>query len=274
MSWRPSWWLDVLKLYWPLNYWSARATRHPLVGGLVTRLARPFFSQKNFQITYLPVNVRIPPTASTVLTQNVIAELIRRSAHRVIIKRCSCRDSKGCKNYPIEDSCLLLGEDTRVISPSIAHHVSVEEALQHLDEKIALGLIPMTGRVRLDDLYYGIPNRGKMLTICFCCPCCCTVLSSARYLPSEFSTAMIKLQGMRVLVDEEKCQRCGACVQACFKEAIRLQDGYIRHDEERCIGCGRCSTVCPAGATHLMVEDCDAAVDEILGRIQQRIDIT
>ena len=77
---------------------------------------------------------------------------------------------------------MLLGEDTQKVTKGIANTLTVDEAILHLHKKIKLGLIPMTGRVRMDDLYYGIPNRGKMLTICFCCPCCCTVLNSARLL--------------------------------------------------------------------------------------------
>ncbi len=274
MSWRPAWWLKVLKWYWPLNHVMAKATHLPVIGPLITWIVRPFFKSKSFNISYIPVNARIEAPASAILTQNIIIELIRQSSHRMVIKRCSCRDSKGCQNYPIENSCLLLGEDTQKISSEIASHISIEEALEHMQQKLKLGLIPLTGRVRMDDLYYGVPNRGRMLTVCFCCPCCCTVLSSARYFPKEFRSALVPLQGLRVSVDESKCVLCKTCLDSCFMEAIQIENDRIVHDPTRCIGCGRCSTVCPQQATRVEIEDCQAAVDEIMGRIKQRVDVS
>jgi len=271
MSWRPSWWLDVLKIYWPLNHIAAKATNWPLVGPLITKAVNPLFNPKSFNITYIPINAKIEAPVSTILTQEIIADLIRSSAHRVVIKRCSCRDSKKCQTFPAEDSCLLLGEDTKKISPEIANHISVEDALAHMNTKISLGLIPMTGRVRMDDLYYGVPNQGRMLTICFCCPCCCTVLASAKYFPEKIRSSIVPLKGLQVLVDESKCIQCRSCIDACFMNAISIEDSRIAHDASKCIGCGRCSMVCKQNATTLEIADNRAAVDELLGRISQRV---
>jgi UDP-glucose 4-epimerase len=274
MAWRPSWWLYVLKIYWPLNHLVAKSTGIPYLGKVITYLTRPFFNRKSFNISYIPINANIEPASSTVLTSDIIAALIRRSVHRVIIKRCSCRDAKKCTEYPIEDSCMLLGYDTRVISPGIAKHVSVDEALRHMNDKISLGLIPMTGRVRMDDLYYGVPNRGRMLTVCFCCPCCCTVLNSARYFPDEFRGGLVKLKGLTLEVDNEKCRQCGTCIEACFMKAITLEDGKIIHNDAKCIGCGRCTVVCPQKAVRVLLENSNSSVDEIMGRITNIVDIT
>ncbi len=273
MSQRKAWWLKALKIYWPLNHAMAKATTLPVVGPVITKIVDPFFNEKAFNITYLPVNANIDPAVSTTLTQGVIAELIRRSSHRVLIKRCTCRDAKNCQNFPIEDACMLLGEDTARISPELADHVSVEEALAHLDRLVAKGLIPMTGRVRMDDLYWGVPNRGRMLTICFCCPCCCTVMASTRYFPDEIRKRVVPVKGMHVEVDPVKCIGCGTCENECLLNAIHIENGISVHDSEKCIGCGRCSIVCPQKATTVTVEDVNAAVDEILGRIRERVTV-
>jgi ferredoxin len=273
MAWRPSWWLDALKFYWPLNLLMVKASRLPIVGPLITTTVRPFFNEKNFNISYIPIQAKIDPPISSILTEGIIVELIRRSAHRVVIKRCTCRDAKGCENFPIEDSCLLLGMDTQFINPEIANHISIDEALEHMKRKIALGLIPMTGRVRMDNLYYGAPNRGRMLTICFCCPCCCSVLATAKYFPQEFRASIVPLKGIEVVVDDSRCAKCGSCVDACFLDAISFENGKIVHSTDLCISCGRCSSVCPQGATHLKVDDSQTVVDDLLGRINERVDV-
>jgi UDP-glucose 4-epimerase len=149
----------------------------------------------------------------------------------------------------------------------------VEEALEHVRNKTASGLIPMIGRVRMDDFYYGIPNRGRMLTVCFCCPCCCSVLNTLQYLPEEAKSSLVRLKGVNVKVDAGQCIQCRSCIDACFAGAIILSNGKIRHDEHQCIGCGRCSMVCPQQATSMIVENMDITVDEILGRIKARVNV-
>ncbi len=273
MAWRPPWWLDFLKHCWPLSAVAVRAASLPVVGKVVTALVQPWFGREHFNISYIPIHQNIDPGDSVVLSESIIAELIGRSAHRVIIKRCTCRDAGDCSDYPVEDGCLMLGEDTRAISADIARHVSKEEALAHLHRQVEMGLIPMTGRVRMDHLFYGASDRRKMLTICFCCPCCCVVLNNARHIPAEMRSSIVRLQGVAVAVDESACGLCGTCVQACFMKAISIREGRVFHDDALCIGCGRCVTVCPQKATHLTIEDSEAAAAEFLGRLSVRADV-
>ena len=48
------------------------------------------------------------------------------------------------------------------------------------------------------------------------------------------------------LVTAEPCSQCGACVDACREEAIKLGDGPTL-DESACLACGQCMRVCPTG---------------------------
>lgn len=50
---------------------------------------------------------------------------------------------------------------------------------------------------------------------------------------------------------ENKCTGCGACFNACSKQAISMkenEEGYLYPfiDESRCVNCGICNKVCPA----------------------------
>ena len=44
---------------------------------------------------------------------------------------------------------------------------------------------------------------------------------------------------------EERCARCGACVEACSREALRLDGEKIIRDTEVCTACGDCAEACP-----------------------------
>lgn len=272
MSRRPAWWLNVLKVLWPISYWSARMTQWPIIGKGVAFIASPFFKDNGFHLTYIPINQPIKGVENAVLPRMIIEELIKRSSHRVTINRCSCRDSAGCKTYPIQDSCLLMGDGTTHIDPRISKHISIDEALKHLDNMLSLGLIPMAGRVRMDDLFYGVPNEQKLLTVCFCCRCCCTVLKSLQYYPQDIQSKVVRLNGLSLSVDPEKCKKCGTCVEDCFMKALTLSDkGGIVRNEQLCKGCGRCATVCPEKAVSMCISDMEAAIADVQNRIRQRI---
>lgn len=272
MSRRPAWWLTVLAKIWPVTWISARATQWPVVGKLITLLTVPMFSKKNLNISYLPINAQVEEPGSSPLPIAIVEELIRRSGHRVIINRCTCRDAKQCTNHPIEYACTLLGEGTREIDPRIARHATVEEAIEHLHKAVANGLIPMTGRVKVDNLIWGVADRGKLLTICYCCRCCCTILQSGKYFPPAAAKSLVMLQGLEIAVDAKRCTGCGTCVADCFMAAIELDNNIARHDLTQCKGCGHCATVCPQQAVTVRVADMDAAVNDLMGRIESLID--
>ncbi len=50
------------------------------------------------------------------------------------------------------------------------------------------------------------------------------------------------------VINAKKCTRCGACLNWCPADAIRMEDTSAVIDEPTCIGCGECLTVCRFGA--------------------------
>lgn len=65
-----------------------------------------------------------------------------------------------------------------------------------------------------------------------------------------------------IQIDQEKCNGCGACAEACHEGAIGMVDGKARLlRDDYCDGLGDCLPACPAGAI-TFVEREAAAYDE------------
>lgn len=272
MSRRPKWWLNFIALIWPLTWLSGRVYSWPILGTLLKYASLPLFSKKRQNLTYIPINEDVSGTGSTYLPREIVAELIRMSSNRSIINHCTCRLDRSCKEHPIDYGCMLLGDGALEIGPNIGRQVSIDEALSYLDDVLKDGLIPLVGRAPIDNLLYGVSFRGKLLTICFCCRCCCTILRSGRYLPREIHESLVPLEGVKIVTDPELCTLCGLCVEECFMDALSIVDGGIVRDGERCKACGRCITVCPEGAIDAEVDNTENTIKEIVERIKGFVD--
>lgn len=53
---------------------------------------------------------------------------------------------------------------------------------------------------------------------------------------------------MTAEVDKNTCVSCGACIQICPVNAIRMEDGKALVDPDICIDCGACVSECPVKA--------------------------
>ncbi|MBN1536519.1 MAG: 4Fe-4S binding protein [Anaerolineales bacterium] len=53
---------------------------------------------------------------------------------------------------------------------------------------------------------------------------------------------------MKIIIDQDLCQACGDCVEACPNEAITLNHDKVSIDQIRCTECQLCVDACPTGA--------------------------
>jgi len=57
----------------------------------------------------------------------------------------------------------------------------------------------------------------------------------------------------RVIIDDDKCIDCGACISICPTDALHFNEGYrLEFSYEKCVGCLLCIDSCPRGAIEEM----------------------
>lgn len=257
---------DLILRLWPLVRAGFRLGNWPGIGALV----RPFYSPKINQAVMLPVNEAIAPAGSVALPYELLKTLVRRAGARVIMNTCLCRSKEKCNAYPCSLGCLFLGEGARQIHPSLGRFVSEEEALAHIQSAMQQGLMPLIVHTVYDALALNIPFR-RMLTVCFCCECCCAVRRGLRVGPPSFRRVVHRLPGLALSVDDACCE-CGACQQVCPVQAI-LMNGNKAVIANHCVGCGLCVPACPNAALTLQQVEGMDILTSLLQQIERLTDI-
>jgi len=253
----------------PLTDFWRKTTQWPVLG----KYSRWILNKEHYDVTFIPINKELEDEGSTVIPKQVVSEIISKSCHRVILKVCLCRVGCGCNHYPIELGCIFMGEAAKEIDPSVGKHVSVEEALEHMDKCIESGLIPQVGRVDPDPFMLGIDMKhwGKFLTLCFCCTCCCIAMRSWKVWSPRVRERMHSLEGLSIKVTED-CNGCGKCTESCFTSSIVVKDERAEIDSN-CKGCGICAEVCPGDAIEISVSDGNKLLNGAMKRIDSYVDI-
>ena len=254
---------DLLMRLWPLGKAQNWAARHPLLGRFVHADASP---DRNRHII-IPVNRVISGTESVVLPPAVLEALVARASLHVVLNQCLCRRAEGCHTYPRDLGCLFLGDAAGQINPELGRSLAPEEALAHARQAINQGLVPMIVHAAYDAELLGI-DYDRMLAVCFCCDCCCTVRQNLRGGPHEFSDSVLRLPGLRVEAGIA-CNGCGACLDLCHVNAIHLEEGRAVIDEA-CKGCGRCAAACPQDAIRLHLDDGAHVMDHLFALVEER----
>jgi len=153
------------------------------------------------------------------------------------------------------------------------HLASFEEAMEQAKKAVDSGLVPVMGRYRAEAAtMYALPDEGDMLTICYCCPCCC-VQGGMKHSASTIREVFKRMDGVRVNVDKDICIGCEACLEVCIYDGIKIIDGKAEIDQDSCLGCGRCERDCPNNAITIKITDLNS-VDKLISRIESYVDVS
>ncbi len=229
----------------------------------------PWMNPKKNSMSYIPVNKNLGELSNEQLPVKALHDFIDKASVHVIMNNCGCRLARKCEHYTHDVGCLFMGDSANKIPHGVSRFVTKEEAHAHVDRAIEAGLIPMTGKVRVDNFIFLTPDKSQLLSVCFCCPCCC-MLRDFKYMPGEYLDGIMQpVEGVTVEVTEN-CIGCGTCLAACGFDAIIIENGLAVHNRQ-CRGCGRCVTYCPNEGVRITLNNPNV-VDDIKNRIESYVD--
>jgi len=229
----------------------------------------PEFDPRKTNMSWIPINRDIEGAGGTVLSEEVLGRLIEKARHRVLVNACGCRKTHGCKEYPHDIGCLMMGESALQIPAKTSRRVGIDEAKEHIRRATEAGLIPVTGKARIDNDIFMIPDQGRLLTVCLCCECCCITRFSRHAPVSVLDGIHHPVEGLSVEVTGD-CVGCGDCVSKCYLQAIQVQNGRAEIGP-LCRVCGRCALHCPQQAIKLKLSN-PHAVEDVVRRIESVVD--
>jgi Na+-translocating ferredoxin:NAD+ oxidoreductase RNF subunit RnfB len=211
-----------------------------LFGRGETQLGRVFVHEPA-----LPTDV-----ALHVLDYERASEVIR-SATPIGVGVCYCRHKMrhvGRDCAAPQNNCMTFHTTAdSLIRHGYARRVDALEGLDLLQEAYGRNLVQ-----------FGENERERVSFICNCCGCCCEAMIAARRFgllhPVHTTNYLPQVQ-------EERCNGCGKCINACPIEAMTLVSANDPHkprkrraklDEDVCLGCGVCVRACPTKGLQLI----------------------
>jgi len=248
----------------------------------------PLTNPKKNNITYLPVNKDIRrntpkslgqtlnvnqpvgETVNEVLPFQILHVFIEKAKVHFVMERCICRTAFKCDHFTNEIGCLFMGDTALKLPLGMGRRVTREEAHQHAKRGAQEGLVPLTGKVNVDNLGFLTPDTGKLLSVCFCCHCCC-MMGYYKHSSAHLKKIFKPIEGLLVEVSDS-CQGCGTCLTTCRFDAITIKKGRAIH-LDHCVGCGRCQRTCPNQAVTISMDNPNF-VKDVTRRVGAFVDIS
>jgi Pyruvate/2-oxoacid:ferredoxin oxidoreductase delta subunit len=173
-----------------------------------------------------------------------LLEIIDGLEGPIAVGPCRCRMGHRACGHPMDtDIVIKTGTDVWLDAfPYAYHKISKEEAKDIVRDCASQGMFQM---VFLHCLVGGAMNE---YVICNCCTDGCVPYLLNRTLGQNIYP-LVK-GDWRAEAEEDKCERCGACVEVCPFSARVLTDAGPR--VLQCYGCGLCASACKTGATNMV----------------------
>lgn len=223
--------------------------------------------------SYVPINESLGAYENQVIPYKVFKHFIDKADGIVVEDICGCRLKNECKHHDVSIGCMHIGSETKNIDLEDlewgmnekvpGRFTTKEEALKRVKLAIENGLIPLLGRIN---------NTGRMMSMCFCCSCCCINGRSITYGPST-PKMFRRIEGLTVEVDPDVCVGCGDCIEVCVFKGMDMIDDKAHVNQKRCLGCGRCEMACPNGAISIEFDE-STRVNGLIDKLETYVDVT
>lgn len=179
----------------------------------------------------------------TILPYDEVMKLIDKTEY-IAAGTCVCRHQGDLLDRPCdkpkENVCMIFGPSAQfATSHGFVRLLSKDEARQRIDEAEKAGLVHN----------YANSHDRYIDLLCNCCGCHCLILRGAKRAPAP-SQAVIA--DWVITIDDDACVGCGACIDRCWMDALKMDGDLAVRDANRCIGCGICRHVCPSDAMKLV----------------------
>jgi len=245
-------------------------TRLPLFRAILVRHYEP----ENSLGSYIPINRSLGEFENQLMPEKILEHFLKKAKNFYVQNACGCRVYHDCQDHERTLGCMYIGDDVDsiVLPPTQGRYITQEEALEHVKKSIENGLIPVFGKHPGETYGIGAKDTGHLMSMCFCCPCCCINGKIASNATSELQV-FTRMEGLTVEVDPDTCVGCEDCMEVCVFEGMEMIDGIARVNQEKCLGCGRCEQVCPNNAIKITLDDPERVVEHIQ-KLEETIDVS
>ncbi len=213
---------------------------------LIDKYIRPGFYHQTSPIygrfygsRIIPIKTSLEGTYTISPTEEIL-EIIKRIPV-LAIGYCYCRMTYQKCNNP-KWTCIHVGKAKKL--SEIGKRTPIRSSTYEEVEKI----LRKADEIGLVHQLITAPTKDYFYVICNCCPCCCTLLQTAKRIPKRNIT--IKSNFIAV-TDENKCTNCMKCVNRCYFHARIEINNKMTFFQDNCVGCGLCVNACTYDAIKL-----------------------
>ncbi|MBZ5561834.1 MAG: 4Fe-4S binding protein [Acidobacteriia bacterium] len=172
--------------------------------------------------------------------------LVLKGPPEVVVYECGCRHARAKSCQPTQ-VCMIIGKPfTDFIlehNPHSSRRLTQAEALELLRAEHERG--------HLHSAWFKDACLDRFYAICNCCKCCCGGIEAM----TKYGIRMMTSSGYVAEVNQELCNLCEACVDACPFEALSANEKGLERNWEACMGCGVCVEKCPLEAISLVRDE-------------------
>lgn len=172
--------------------------------------------------------------------------LVLKGPPDVAVYECACRHARAQSCHPTQ-VCMVIGQPFVDFilehNPHSSRRLTQAEALELL--------LAEHERGHLHSAWFKDALLDRFYAICNCCKCCCGGVEAM----TKYGIPMMTSSGYVAQVEQELCNLCAICVDACPFGALATDDSRLLRNWELCMGCGVCVEKCPTEALSLVRDE-------------------